>query len=207
MRLITTTQVPCSPRQSARHWTTRRALQRKRRSIRIILPACHGITPNARFARLSGLLPASICTTSPISGSTFIRICSVTSARRAPIDEEEFCLRVARVVLHGIRNENEREQSLRRVGQCAPSPLFAGEGLGWGAQSSRSFSRPRLALTARGGVGLHLVLVAQPHPVHRIGQAFLVAPKRRQVEIVIGGVHHVEAAGKAGIGVEDISRL
>jgi hypothetical protein len=36
--------------------------QRTKRLIRTLLPACHAITPNARSARLSGLLPASIFT-------------------------------------------------------------------------------------------------------------------------------------------------
>ena len=50
-------------------------------------------------------------------------------------------------------------------------------------------------MTARRLRRLRLILVAQAHPVHRIGQALLVTAERRQVEIVVGGVHHVEAAG------------
>src|SRR5258707_8928058 len=47
--------------------------------------------------------------------------------------------------------------------------------------------------------------VAQPKPVHRIWQALLMAAERRQVEIMVGGIHHVEAAREAGIGVEDLA--
>src|SRR4029453_7550756 len=34
-----------------------------------------------------------------------------------------------------------------------------------------------------------------------------MTPERGQVEIVVGGVHHVEAAGETGIGMEDIPGL
>src|SRR5438045_1685293 len=47
------------------------------------------------------------------------------------------------------------------------------------------------------------ILVSQPHPIHRIWQVLLVTTERRQVEVMVGGVHHVEAAREAGIGVED----
>ena len=53
------------------------------------------------------------------------------------------------------------------------------------------------ALAASGRDRGGLVLVTQPHPVHRIGQALFVASHRRQVEIMVGGIHHVEAAGEA----------
>ena len=50
-----------------------------------------------------------------------------------------------------------------------------------------------------------LVLVTVPHPIHRVGQAFFMAAERREVQIVVRRVHHVEAAGEGGIGVEDVT--
>src|SRR3984957_5835900 len=62
-------------------------------------------------------------------------------------------------------------------------------------------------LTAGGRGRRRLILVAQPQPVHRVRQALFVTTERRQVEIVIGGVHHVEAARKTGIGVKYLTCL
>src|SRR5512138_571289 len=61
--------------------------------------------------------------------------------------------------------------------------------------------------TARRLRGVGLVLVAQAHPVHGIGQAFLVAAERGEIQVLIGGVHHVEPTREAGIGVEDLAPL
>src|ERR1700694_4040113 len=64
---------------------------------------------------------------------------------------------------------------------------------------------PRSALATVGRARRRLVLVAQPQPIHRVGQALFVAAERRQVEIVVGGIYYVEAAGESGISVEDVS--
>src|SRR5881392_2439316 len=77
----------------------------------------------------------------------------------------------------------------------------------WLAMTISNRRIARLCLAAGGGAGRWLILVAPPQPVHRVRQALFVTAERRQVEVVIGGIHHVEAAREAGIGVEDISRL
>src|SRR6266700_1609132 len=75
-----------------------------------------------------------------------------------------------------------------------------------GDHGSASFVTPS-PMAARPLRRLRLVLVAQADPVHRIGQAVLVTAERGEVEILIGGVHHVEAAGEAGIGVKNLAGL
>ena len=52
---------------------------------------------------------------------------------------------------------------------------------------------------------LLIVTVAIMHPGLSVGQSRLVAPLWNEVEIVIGGVHHVHTALVAGIGVEYLS--
>ena len=51
-----------------------------------------------------------------------------------------------------------------------------------------------------------LVLVVPAHPFHRIAQSRFVAALRRQIQEVIGAIHHVEAARVGGIGVVDRRR-
>src|SRR5579872_1669932 len=79
----------------------------------------------------------------------------------------------------------------------------------WSASTARSrrWGRLRSAIafgccgrTDRGGVS-HPVFVVAADPI-RAAAAF-VAAFRRQVEVVVGGVHHVDAAGVGRIGVED----
>src|SRR6516164_784801 len=88
-----------------------------------------------------------------------------------------------------------------------PSPRRPRSPAPFGA-SSRNHGRRRpesyrlvAATIRRSGGGP--VLIVQTDPFHRIGQAFFMPAQRREVEILIGGVHHVEAAREARIGMED----
>src|SRR5258708_28996163 len=44
--------------------------------------------------------------------------------------------------------------------------------------------------------------VVVPNPVLRVWQILLIAAPGNQVKVLIGGVHHVDAACKAGIGMK-----
>src|SRR5215510_3940171 len=65
------------------------------------------------------------------------------------------------------------------------------------------FARPGMTCALRVSYGSMMPEPAQAGtghvaaPIHRIGQALLVTPERGEIEIVIGRVHHVEAAGEA----------
>src|SRR6516165_9450682 len=74
------------------------------------------------------------------------------------------------------------------------------------SKSSIAFRPEAIALVATVRCrALRPILVAQSHPVHWIRQSFLVPSERRQVEIVIGRIHHVESAGETGVSVKDAS--
>src|SRR4051794_31628925 len=73
-------------------------------------------------------------------------------------------------------------------------------------------SRSRLVGTARApaaavGWGGGPILVTQPNPVHRVGQTVFMPAEMSKVQIVIGRVHHVQAAGITRVGVENGSCL
>src|SRR5437868_10082665 len=51
------------------------------------------------------------------------------------------------------------------------------------------------------------ILVSPPEPRHRAGRARLVAPPGHEVEILIGGIHHIDSAPEAGIGMEYVIAL
>src|SRR3974390_1482943 len=80
-------------------------------------------------------------------------------------------------------------------------------GSGWTRPSVATGFTPcraaRLRCATIRHAGASFILIVQTDPFHRIGQAFLVSAQRREVEILIGGVHHVEAAREAGIGVKN----
>ena len=52
-----------------------------------------------------------------------------------------------------------------------------------------------------------LVSVVVPDPCLRVWKVLLSATRGNQVEVLIGGVHHVNAARKAGIGMKHRAAL
>ncbi len=52
-----------------------------------------------------------------------------------------------------------------------------------------------------------LVSVVVPDPCLRVWKFLLIAALGNQVEVLIGGVHHVDAARKAGIGMKHRAAL
>ena len=52
-----------------------------------------------------------------------------------------------------------------------------------------------------------LVSVVVPDPGLRVWKVLLIAALRNQVEVLIGGVHHVDAARKTGIGMKHRAAL
>ena len=52
-----------------------------------------------------------------------------------------------------------------------------------------------------------LVSVVVPDPVLRVWKVLLIAALRNQVKVLIGGVHHVDAARKAGRGMKHRAAL
>src|SRR5689334_10048598 len=57
------------------------------------------------------------------------------------------------------------------------------------------------------GVCSDLVSVVMPDPCLRVWKALLIAALGNQVEVLIGGIHHVNAARKAGIGMKHCAAL
>src|SRR3954452_16152881 len=85
-------------------------------------------------------------------------------------------------------------------------------GIWGGSDCKQPRSRSPLVGTARApaaavGWGRGPILVTQPNPVHRVGQTVFMPAERSEVEIVIGRVHHVQAAGITRVGVENGSCL
>jgi hypothetical protein len=52
-----------------------------------------------------------------------------------------------------------------------------------------------------------LISVVVPDPLLRVWQVQLIAALGDQIEVLIGGVHHVDAARKAGIGMKHRAAL
>ena len=51
------------------------------------------------------------------------------------------------------------------------------------------------------------ILIVPPDPLHREVEAVLIASFWHKVEVLVGGIEHVNAPPVAGIGVEHVAAL
>ncbi len=57
------------------------------------------------------------------------------------------------------------------------------------------------------GFALALIVVVMPNPGLREFQAILISPFGAEIEVLIGGVHHVDSSRIAGVGVKHRTAL